>query len=429
MDKSKARALKWGIVFAAMAGWAHLDAAAPATNAPPQGDPFVRKAPPNPPDATWGYDCNLVLTLQAYDVGLADANLLLQQSDDDQVRYDKVRALAKGGKAHLIAVMAGAVSPGEQLQIEEVGTIRYPIAFSVYDGGKRIGFNDFKDRGIGIRFVCKPDDPKGGRMVFFFERGRLNGFLNQQFQGGAVIARPQFAVSRISRATYLSFGKQQLLGTATYEPKFPVPDASEITFLFEKADLVPVHPPIAKKPDLVAYEFSLYSMPPEKAVEILNQKQEIDSAYRAVQALVKSGDAKLEHLNVGKIDHDESSTNDEVTEHPYPTLPEGTDSATQDTGYSTNFKSKFVGSVSLEFHVLDTHWTRYLGELKGQAIVSGHGSQPVFETSGLKTSLNSSYGEHELMGTFNPCPDIGLSGAPVTDRVWLEFVRTTAASP
>jgi hypothetical protein len=440
MEILNARALGMGLFLAAGLFFTHLPAAvspppAPGASAPATpiaSDPFIKKdVPVSVPPAGPAY--NVILTVEAYDLSLDDGMKLIHENKSDQGRHDRLLELEKSGKAHLEMIMSGTQSPGEQTTVSQTEEFWYPIAFDFPN--EKVQVTDYKQRRLGYRLIFKSTpvfDPKIGQIVLFFESTHLDGFLDQRIRKNeaTIIPTPHFANTEVQLKTFLTFGKSQFLGTMNSESKASQAKDPEITLVFGKMDLIPIPPgmPTTSKTVVLEHQLSLYSMDREKAVQVLDQKQEIDSAYQAVQALVKSNDARLEHLAIARTDGAKSEVK-ESTEYLYPNSQTGDQWVTQDTGYKADITPSFNATTSLVFLDLDTQWLKYLGDLKGTVIVATHASQPIFEMPSATARLNAALGEHELIGTFSPATNTGLGDSASPGRVWLEFIRTTVVNP
>jgi hypothetical protein len=443
MELLRTRLLTTGVVLITGFFSLHLQAdtsPSPALKTPAaptlsETDPFIKKDAPAPIVET-GPLYNVIFTVETYNLSQSDGAKLIQENATDEARYDHLVALEKEGKAHLDMVMSGAQSPGGSSMIEQILVFKSAIAWDIIYGKSKV--TDYKTRQTGYRLTFKADpvsDQKTGKLSLFFEHTRFSGFVDQHVNkggGDAVVSRPQFITSRLNLGhAYLPFGKMQFLGTLSFEASEPQPEDREMTLAFGKMDLIPVTPgpPTMSKTAILEHQISLYSMDREQAMHVLNQEQKMDSAYQAVQSLVKTNQAKLERLTVCRT-NGEKTRLDEVREFPYPISFNDTEAVTQDTGLTIEITAKFIANTSLVTLDLDTRWPRLLGELKGETITPASGGPlPIFEVPGVTTHLHSALGEHELMGTFSPSANTGLTIPQATNRVWLEFIRTSAVNP
>ncbi len=202
---------------------------------------------------------------------------------------------------------------------------------------------------------------------------------------------------------------------------------------FGKIDRVPVESSrqVTNRYAVLTNEFTSFSMEPEKAAQVLNANQTAESAYGAVQVLVKSGEAKLEHVMAETTSPGIKSNVDDGADVIYPVASDSPSFLSDGIGFQLELTTEHLGentSVLLLKDVL-TDWTRFLGTLHGRAVTSGKGDLPVFGESRIRTTIHAALGEHELLGTFTPPFDSGLDGPKSDGRIWLEFVRVTMPNP
>ena len=415
----------------------------PATS-PASGDPFVKKDAPAPDET--GPVSNLILTFEKYQLSQTEGAKLIQESEADQDRYDRVRDLVKTGHAWLKTLLCVAARPGQQGLAEQVDILRYAINFQVIPG-KGVYASDYKQRNLGDRVVFKisaSPDQQSCNAIIFMESTRLKGFVNQSLHYDTVpfvAAHPDFTTQRVNNGpAYFTYGKIRFLGTYSPVPLISLPPQapgvkpgdSEMTLVFGRASQLQLTPVVMKdgKPSRLECEISLYSMDRSQAREILVRKQEPDSAYQDVQALVKAGQAKLEHMAILRTDNGIKSNLDEMAEITYPTGSNG-GTETQDVGFSQELKPDLIGESSLlTIDLTKSQLLNDTGRLQMTGISMPYNeSQPLFELQSLATQINSGLGEHELVGTISPAEDTGVNDQLNTGRVWLEFIRTTAVNP
>jgi hypothetical protein len=367
-----------------------------------------------------------------------------------KARHDQVLLLVKAGKAHLDAVICGASQSGAQTTIEEIDDTPYAIDFLFGLGPeKSVYADDFKRRNLGRRVVFKGQTTADHRFYdgsVFLENTTLDGFVNVSADDRPIAsptAQPKFSTQRVNtKPPYFFFDQIRFLGTYSPMPKDSWPQKapvsgdkiteSEMTLVFAKATQVQLDPGALKdvKPSQLELELSLYSMDRDKALQILNQKQEMDSAYQAVQPLLKAGQAKLEHMTVLRTISGIKSNIDEATEFIYSSSALG-ELTTQDIGFSEEMKPFFAGaSPFLTIDISQCQLLNYVGNLHVEGVSAPYNeTQPVFGLQSIVTAINSALGEHELLGTISPPGNTGVNDQKDTGRVWLAFLKTTAVNP
>ena len=426
-------------------------AAAPAPT-PAQADPFIKKDAAPPADET-GPVSNLIVTLEVYKLSQAEGARVLQENDTDEARHARVLDLVKNGKARFDAVLCGAQASGEQANIEQIDIVPYAISFKVLSG-KDILADTIKERNVGYRLVVKGQttaDNKHFDEAIFFEHSTLRDFadlrLNINFGPNQFTAAfPQFDTERVNtKPPLFSFEKITFLGTYSPTPSDSLPprapeptgklEDSGMTLVFEKVSKLQLDPATVKNNQPIAFEhqLSFYSMDRDQALQVLTQKQEMDSAYEAVQSLVKVNQAKLEHLSIIRTQAGMKSNCDEVTEVPVSNGGLNAETETQDVGLSWEIKASFNGHWHAPFLTIDLTQCKLISKLDNLrvpgAAASYEGTRPVFGTQGVTTNINSALGEHELLGTISPPGDAGVNDQKDTGRVWLAFIQTTAVNP
>jgi hypothetical protein len=462
MEKSKSRSINGlaAIILALIYLSSRLDADTPPSPAPaaplpasapqqPQGDPFIKKDAPAQPEET-GPISNLLITVEVYKLSQTEGVGLIQGNASDEARHDRVLDLVKNGKARLETVMCGATRSGDQVAVEQVNVLSFASSF-IGVSGKDVVANLYKQRNIGFRLIVKGQtnpDKTGYFANMFLEASTLRGFSSESAPlGGPAAPYPvslaEFDAQRVNAVPpFFPFEKIRFLGTyspvppeslspPTPQPANKVEDAAMI-LVFGKVSQIHLNPGATAGSNPVSFEqqFSLYSMDREKAREILNQKQEMNSAYQAVQSLVKTNQAKLEHLSVLRTNTGIKSNFDEVAEVTYPTFASA-EFESQDVGYSGEVKTDFIGRTSLvSIDLTKSQLMNYLENLPTEGVApSYHQSTPLFELRSIVTRLNSGLGEHELLGTISPAGDNGVPGQKDTGQVWMEFLQTTAVNP
>ena len=421
----------------------------PGNPAPPaqvQTDPFVKKDAVVPVEET-GPVSNLILTIEVYHLSQADGARLIQENEEDQARHDHLLDLVKEGKASLDTVLCGAAKPGQQTTVQQSTILDYAVAFDPSQW-KGIQGSDFKTREIGDRLVFKTSANPDGQsctIAMFLENTRLRGFTDQDSglngpKGPLIASLPSFDVQRTNNApTYFPYEKIRFLGTyihpppasPTSKPPGKPGEGPEMSLLFGKVSRMQLAPGALAngRPAHLEHQLSLYSMDRDKALLVLSRKQEPDSAYQAVQLLVKSNDAKLERLSVLRTDSGVKSNYDEATEIPYPIGRANT--TVQDVGFSEELRPDFPGHAQfLTIDLTKCQILSYLGNFRGEGIAGAlNKDQPVFGNQSLVTTIHSALGEHELLGTFSPGENTGIAAPTESGKVWLAFLRTTAVNP
>jgi hypothetical protein len=412
----------------------------PATNSPPLSPTAPVAAEAAAPVS------NLILTLEIYKLSQTEGANLLQENTTDQARYDHLRNLVKEGKARLDTLLCGAGMLNEQTAITQQDLMSYAITFG--HSSKNIYATDFKKRGLGYRFVFRArpgSDNQGCSMNMVMDHSVLKDFADQILNdqtGSFTASLPEFDSPRITNGPLsLAYDQIHFVGTLSEAPEESTPpktpptkepaEDSKMTLVFGKASQVQLDPGTTPdaKPIGLEHQFSLYSMSRDKAQQILSQKQTPDSAFQAVQALVKTNEAKLEHLSILRTYQGNKSAFNETTEMPY--LTNGANATEQDIGFAGELKATPLAQTQLlTLDVTECHLINYLGNLPVTGLAASYnGSQPVFEVRNIQTALHCGLGEHELLGTFNSAGDTGIKGQKDNGRVCLEFIRTTAITP
>ncbi len=402
----------------------------PAQAQAPETDPFVKKDAPPPVPAS-GPIGNLVFTVEVYTTSQAEGAAILQGESSDQVRYQRVLDLTKTGKASFDNLFAATCSPGNQAVIEGVDIMLYPIGFFALDRKVPL-VNDLKARNLGWRLVYKAASVLNNEatdLVVFLEGTSLRSILLQPLASGGTLPRPQFGTQRMNLKVVIPDGKIWFLGTMSTDPQETIDD-SKMTLVFGKMEFVPLKTEDGAKPDgMLENQFSLYSMDRDKAAEILRQKEGPGSVFAAVQALVGSNEAKLEHVSAIRGTGSKSNS-DEIREFMYPTTFFTDQSVTQDVGFSAEAATKFIGNTSLvSVDLTKLQLLQNRGELRGQTVTNAFDAAPLFELQSAVTSVNAPLGENEFVGTFSPPGNVGLLGLKPTGQVWLAFVKTSVANP
>jgi hypothetical protein len=408
-------------------------------------DPFVKKDAP-PVDET-GPVSNVILTFESYTLSQADGAALLQENDTDQARHDRVLELVKAGKAHFDAVLSCATKSGQQSVVEQVDVLPYAIGFK-FGPGKLVSATDYKKRNVGRRLVFKGQettDHSRYDIVLFSENTSLKGFYNENVDNGTgeyYANQPLFSSGRVNTLPpYLPYDQIRFIGTYSPMPKDSMPqkvpasgskaEDSEMTLVFGKATRMQLDPGTLKdvKPLQCELMVSFYSMDRDQAFRILDQKQTMDSAYQAVQSLVKTNQAKLEHTTVLRTSVGTKCNADEVTEFTYSTGAMN-QFVTQDVGFSAEIKASFDGPPPfLNIDITKYQMLNFAGHVNMEGAAPYNESQPIFALQSIVTNINSALGEHELLGTFTPPGDTGVNGQKDDGRVWLAFLQTTAINP
>jgi len=400
-----------------------------APGAAPETDPFLKKNAPAPAPPA-GPISNLVFTLEIYTTSQADGAAILQGESSDQVRYQRVLDLVKAGKATFDDVLAASCVSGGQAVIEDCILMNFPIDWFIVEHRLPIT-RAYKGRNIGRRLSYNGDSTQNNKAVdfsAFLENTTLRSMLGETLSSGGVLSHPQFDAQRLSLGhVSLPFGRMSFLGTATSDA---TADTST-TLVFGRMDFValPSAPAPKSTPGILENQFSFYSMSRDQADAVLRQLPQPGSVFSAVQALVAQKEAKLEHVAAIRGNGDKGVAY-EVCEFPYPVSFDSVDYGTQDTGFSAEVATKFIGNTSLvSVDVTKLQWLKYRGTLKGATVTADYGPGPCFEIQSLVTSINAPLGENEFVGTISPPGDVGLTGLKPTGRVWLAFVKTTVASP
>jgi hypothetical protein len=204
-----------------------------------------------------------------------------------------------------------------------------------------------------------------------------------------------------------------------------------MTLVFGKATRFLLDPGTLKdvKPSQCEHVVSLFSMDRDQAFRILDQKHTMDSAYQAVQSLLKTNQAKLEHTTVLRNSVGRKCDADEVSEYTYST-GEKHQFETQDVGFSAEMKASFDGpSPFLSIDITKYQMLNFAGHVNMEGAAPYNESFPLFALQSIVTNINSALGEHELLGTFTPPGDNGVNGQKDDGRVWLAFLQTTALNP
>ncbi len=444
-----------GLILATTSLAAPMEGEAPpappvVSAAPPQADPFVKKDAPAPPVES-GPLANLVVTFEVYQLSQAEGSELIQDNATDEARHDRALELVKSGKATLDAVLCGVVRPGEQIVIEQLNLMYFPIAFDFLPE-KGVAATDFGKRNVGYRVVVKGQemlDKKGFNAALFLEHTNFGGYLDRFVRNGNTsqpyhVSLTRFDVQRVNTIPpVFPYEKTCFLGTYNpipedsvpskmTKPGSPIPE-SKMRLVFGKVSRFQLNPATvqADPPSGLEQQFSIYSLDRESARQILSQKQEADSAFQAVQELLKTNQAKLEHLSVLRSTNGIKNNFEETAEITYSTGGAGPQFTTQDVGVGAEVKSAFIGHSSLlTLDVTKCQILNYLENLPVEGVAAYFNqSMALFEVRSITTSIHSGLGEHELLGTMSPAGDNGVPGQKDGRRVWLEFVQTTALNP
>jgi hypothetical protein len=284
----------------------------------------------------------------------------------------------------------------------------------------------------------------------FPEHTLLRGFIdgNSWFTTGSgavpfTVPQPVFETERVNtKPPLLPFNQVRLLGTFNPPPadtlpaKGPPPPepakAAEMGLIFARASRVQYEPGTAADHKLSGFdlEMSVYSMDREQALRILSQPQQPGLAYEGVQSLLKTDQAKLEHLSVIRAMDGLKVNCTELLEDIYPTGGED-QWISQEIGFSAEIRPVLIGNgniVSLgvtQFQFLNDRGPLQAAGLAGSLVAS----QPIFELQSVTTQINAAVGEHALLGTINPAGATGISGTRDDGRVWLAFLRPAPVNP
>lgn len=440
---------------------------APKPSTPSARDPFhkERGAPTTVPE--FSDNLTTVTTVfEAYVLPAADAISLLTAAPDNPARYRRVVELVNAGKGRLEDVQASAAKPGVRGLIEAVDQFQFPFQFQPPVGDGAPVPSQYQMLIFGDRLEFEPilsTDGRACNLSFSYSAKNLQG-VSELKTGGH--SKPQPSTTTVNRevvtSVSLRVGEPALLGTRNQPPSTGA-DGSEIGLVFGRVLVSKERPESALPPaGPIGYGeqvVSFYSLDRKTARDLVTQDTKPGTAFKALQALLAKGDAKLEHITLLPSQTGMRSTLDENVI----TLDRsGTSGAGQGEARNASGKTPAAPATSLflpklggqnlglgielqtDFSTSDASmrgapltadvnmilsWRADVGPLKGTPVLDLYPEIRVVESRKIQNSITCYLGLPTLLGTLNPPRDNGVNGRKDTGKAWLAFLQVTPVKP
>jgi hypothetical protein len=395
-----------------------------------QPDPFKKSDVPLDKDPRVPI-FNFVVTLEVYEMAPDDGTKLLLNDATDEQRYAKTLQLEQQGKARLGKLVAGVVEADQSIKIEQQDNMPYTVSFNLPKSEDTINW-----RKLGYGLVMRPRIAPDGSKVEVtksFDCTRLMNFRNIPVQSVAnapteSVIMPCFDPQSLAGSDLYSLGKVAFLGTFNRHSDNGVPGVDPWGIVFARVVKSEIESePSIPVPNLVSVvQFNTYSVNREKARELLAKPLDHGSLYQAVQALVATNEAKLEHFGeLRALDNIETSSNDS-----YELAIASNRSAygvIRNIGWMEDVTvNSFYSVTDLELKKLE--WMHNLGPLQVQGKPPAMNDE-VLEDQSISTRLYAKLGEQQFVGTISPPGDTGLNGKKDSGQEWLQFVHVTQVTP
>ncbi len=438
------------------------------TDAPkpaPPADPYIKKpqgretppaaakaAPSKAPKKPELPPHHVLFRFETYRLPQAKLDALLLRNGGADL-YSSVRKLVAEGTAVLESLTAVPTRSGQRATSESVQELIYPTEFVPPVEGRTQGYpSALEMRPLGERIELDPVEMEDGKKVYvtfsqeIVRLARFDAARGDAAAAGELV--PQFSARKIVSYFHARMGVPTFVGTLNAPRGTGVAEAQgdgtgSVTFMTARPS-VPLAPqsapaaPLSDDPVHLQLVFRFWSLPREKARDLMEETVDGDALLRKVKALPGEA-ATLERLMTVITRSGQRCKTDEQVLWRYGTEFNPPQVAVEGSGPvvpagATKFESRPVGwSIELEpvllpdgRHVdlsLVPEHVRYLGRTTGHPLLERYQEQPLFATQLLRASVSAVVGSHTFLGTLNPPGDTGMPGSKDDGRTWFVFVK------
>lgn len=429
---------------------------------------------------------HMVLTFETYALPQEGLDALHGDGLAAKPFYERVRQFVTDGKATLENVIAIPAKSGNRATIESVDEVLYPTEFDPAKPGRPFGFpTAYEMRSTGQRVEVDPvlnEDETMADLNLAPDFTRLAGFreLKADPNAGGEI-QPLFGTRKVTTALTCRLGVPTLLSTLSTPRGTGIAEADgdgkvSVTFaLVRMSSPAEMMPPKTADGDgdkagNLRMVFRFYSMPRDKARDLLESTTDADKLHELVRAM-PAADWKQERIITLHTRSGQRATIEEMAENiygtemqpsepprvrekktvpaaptPAPGQPSPPPTPTEPPVYTsakdllpatfTAFEMRPTGwrievdpvlgadGMTVDLNLAPEH-TEFRGLLEGHPLLARYPQMPVFAMQKVTTAVTATSGRQCFLGTFNAPRDTGVNGRKDDGRAWFAFVKVT----
>ncbi len=420
---------------------------------------------------------NCQVLFETFDLSREDLLALLDEKGDDDARYRRVSEWMTAGRSKLTTFTALTTRLGQRSKVESIDEVRYPTEFdSPHSVDDIASPTTYEVKNAGETFETELSGYDDGQTVdanvapSSVTLLKFADQLAEPAKPNSAISQPVFSGRSLLTSVALQLNHPRQIGTLSRASDGGgIPAEVRIAFLTVRRANLPQPKPeaLVKEAPQTRLEYSFFSLDRGAARDLCLAKPEPQACYDGLRALVGEKKAQLEHLSTTVTRFGQQTQTGEILEVAYatewdqggaakapltkpkdaPSTPDAKDgeapkpqpnaAAIERAGFptvATAFEIRNTGfssqgepqlgedGTTVDLH-LDLQFVRHAGPLEVTGVAKKYPPQPLFQTSKLNTSLKTTVGQQQLIGTFNAPAESGVNGRKDDGRVWLGFVR------